>query len=854
VKGRVRGRWGRGWREGLSLAALWLGVTVCPAVGQSYDWPGKLTHVARGLDSPLVKDRVAALRGLALFAPVDVAPLLRKALDDESVEVRVVALEGLRTKGSVEDIPRLMSFVNAANDEERLGGVRALGQLGDRTAVDPLTRALGDPSPEIREAAVRALGRLGYADGVPGVTTLLHDPEVPVVLASIDVLASSGDTTAVFAILEKTKDPNLRVQVEALAAIGRLGDRRAVKPLTGMLYVEQREVRTAVIDALGQLADRDATPHLLKLMWELHDTEVGGAVLRALGRLGDPRAIGPLLQLLRYSSAAPGAADALKQLGPAVVPAVLEVLRDPSEPLMVERCLGVLAWVARRDVGASEATRQEVAERVVAGLDQQRFPLEASLPALLATERPVASRALLRHYADLLDGAGDPELDNLRPRYEQAPDLELRRQLVAGLAAFDDGGMVTPLLDLYPRMTDAERSSALAIFGRFKSPEALPHVIEALRKGAGDQPLAAARALGAYGDAPAGLALAERLRTAEGALLFEVGYALGRCPVPRVTDALWALATESTGRRKAVAISVLGDHLRAHPRPEIQATLLDWLDDEPEGPSAELIVPVVTVGAPTDAVVARLLAVYDDTPVPVKVRILQGLGAWRTKAAAALLRQAAASPHAALRAEAALGLGRLGVHDGESLALLLPLLSDTDQAVQLNAAAALVWLSDAALAEELRGRLEDVRGDARANLLLALGRADAAPGPRELQRLAARSTDDGVVRAAYRVAAHRRTVTDLGWLELERRRAPTPRSRALLDHLLEVTPWPVGDRWTRYVFADDDGPMVGQRAIIVLPDGVAIARTSDRGGEIRVEHEPGVCLIQTLDDTFRTGP
>lgn len=811
------------------LAALSLSLWSAP--GATYEWPGKMAEVARGLQSDAAKERVDALRGLVHFPYQEIRPLLVGALQDRAPQVQVAAMQTLAQLGQRQDSQLLYPFLNDLDPELRRAAIAALGKLRDPKAVDALLRTLGDPDPGVRVATLEALGDLGLDKAQGPVAALLSDRNREVSSKAIEVLARAGDGNAVFPLLEKIKDPVLRTQLDAIGALGLLGDPRATLPLLGLLYDPQTEVRMAVVEALGRLGDHRATPHLSRALLTEHSSPLGYRLIHTLGQLQDPAALPVLFQVMRHSGAGEAVPEAIALIGPEATPAVVQTLVQSQDRDEARRCLESLLLLFK-DPRLSQGQRSQVALALLARRDSLPVPPEQRTLALAASGAPEVLEFLLLELQRLshLPRQGKPE----------------RGQLGILLALlgqnYQDARVVRPLLTLYPRLDQEERALALAVLESAPSVEALPLLLRALED-EGDA-LRATRALGRLDDPQSTQALLGLLQKGQAPLLQEAAVGLGQHSTPGLQEALRGLL----GRRGPVqhgALLALGARLRLDPQPD-SLRALTRLVEESQDPQAVSLALDALGSAPQPGDAQVLLARYQAAPLALRRKLLQVLGEWRSQEAKPLLLEALGDPEPLIRGEAAWALGLLG--DPAQAPALLPLLREDAWPVALNASAALALLKNPEATQEAQAQLHRQRGAVRANLLLALHQQGAAPQGRELLAWARLHGSPQVLQAARRVLRERDQGQDAIYLQRLERLEASAGARSWAPQGAGLP----GDSWKRYLLTDEElRPITDERAHITRGDGLTLGRASDLSGIIRVEHlPPGPTLFYAVDEIY----
>ncbi len=283
-------------------------------------------------------DEIVRLRSVQLLTqfPSEAAaamPALLAALEDDSASVRAQASISLAALGDSALGP-LVAALESASPRARSGAARSLGLLGTRAtpAAGPLINRLADPDEFVREQVARALIALG-PEVLDLVGAALLDPDPQVHAAARSVLVGFGPRAVEHLVDSLQHDlPHIRRQV-TLAA-------------DAMDEASQARLRTALV-ARGTIERLpELGPEELVIKLESQEAFVREAVQREVTRRGET--IVPAL-VARLDAAEPVsravAADALKQLGPAALPAV---------PVLVAR-LGDSSAGVRRVVGESLA-------------------------------------------------------------------------------------------------------------------------------------------------------------------------------------------------------------------------------------------------------------------------------------------------------------------------------------------------------------------------------------------------------------------------------------------------------------------------------------------------------------------
>jgi HEAT repeat protein len=171
------------------------------------------------------------------------------------------------------------------------------------------------------------------------------------------------------------KSPDLGRRKQAVRALNRPAPEgrgaEVVAALRPLLDDPDKFLVDDVIRALGACEAPEAVPVLIE---ELPDQRHRNEAIKALGALRDPRALGPMLAYLKTSGFQ--VADALRRMGPAAEPALLERLGDPDPDVRRQACTilqdvggaPTLAFMqaARPDPDAGVRMMAQMAQRAIA--------------------------------------------------------------------------------------------------------------------------------------------------------------------------------------------------------------------------------------------------------------------------------------------------------------------------------------------------------------------------------------------------------------------------------------------------------------------------------------------------------
>jgi HEAT repeat protein len=343
------------------------------------------------LTSDLVRDAIVQLG-------ISAVPALIDALRDDDPRIRQAACTALGQIGNLAAVSELTKRLQDSVSDVRKAACTALGQIGDPSAVPALIACLNDwfisgaaanalvqigkpavpalietltsPSNRVCIAACTALGEIGDPDAVPELIQCLEDADWSVRSAACTALAQIGDAAAIPAlrvhaeIMEEARHAlyklggtsmSLQEAVRTLseqnqwgvlcraltsnlvrAAIVQLGS-IAVPALIDALHNDDPKIRQAACTALGHIGDTAAVPSLIQSL-EDEDRYVRSAACNALGQIGDPSAVPALIACLDQREISEAAANALVQIGKPAVPALIEALTSPSNPVRSAAC------------------------------------------------------------------------------------------------------------------------------------------------------------------------------------------------------------------------------------------------------------------------------------------------------------------------------------------------------------------------------------------------------------------------------------------------------------------------------------------------------------------------------------
>jgi HEAT repeat protein len=334
--------------------------------------PGVIPYLFDALTSGerMVQER--AIHILSSLDSVQCNTLLRFLIPMLNEELRYVASLNVTSSVMGADGAALdtISHSDACNVFHAI--IRALEHMGEQAkpSVHVLLEALTHQDPMVRRFSLDVFAAMGQAanDAMPNVIHLLHDPEWLVREAAVRAISEiSSDPIAVIrAMIEALSGDDLDVRRDAVAALGykkpeaihavhylhpmvdalkRPDDEQyyayiqylgtvtpehlegVVPAIVEMLHDPDRVVRRAVYEVLGAIgiAAKAAIPELFDGLLDV-DLSVRNAAARAYGKFG-VAAVPTLIGWLRFSD---GPAEALVEIGPDAVPALVEAFHVPQ--------------------------------------------------------------------------------------------------------------------------------------------------------------------------------------------------------------------------------------------------------------------------------------------------------------------------------------------------------------------------------------------------------------------------------------------------------------------------------------------------------------------------------------------
>lgn len=613
-----------------------------------------LELISRKLESSDAEERREAAVDLARLGR-DSIPLLLRAMGDRDWRVRKTAVEALVGFGGPEVTAGLVQRLSAEdNAGARNSAIEALVLLG-AASVDALLPLLDTTDPDERKFAVDVLGDIRDSRAVPGLMEKLRDDDENVRVAAAEALGKVRDPRAVDALIGCLAEYDQSwLDYASAEALGEIGDERALGPLIAALG--RSSLREPVLEALGKIGnvntlhplisgladplrivrevsatalcsiDRKIDPddrkrlasavrtgindRALSFLDELIDTS-GGALQRTavvvLGWSGRTGVVPKLFSLLREEEMEEPVAQALRSIGQACVPLLIERLGDGN--VMVRRVAAmVLGDLGRREAEndllallqdenghvrgtAAEAlgrigSRKAVAKLVELLEDEYENVQESAIRALAAIGDDTILDGLLRDFTardpgmrrnivHLLGRLGTDRASDALAFALKDEEPEVRKAVVVALGSLSGERAARPFLlaitddDPEVRMLAAE---GLARSGGAGAGEALIPLLS-------DDDLwvraAAARGLGGLDARKYSAVLASHLQQAHDIFLLSLVDVLGASAIPEALDPLLSLADHEDPEVRKTVLQALASYDWQRVRPAVLARLFD---------------------------------------------------------------------------------------------------------------------------------------------------------------------------------------------------------------------------------------------------------------------------------------
>jgi HEAT repeat protein len=597
----------------------------------------------------------AAARAAAFGDPALAAAVLAAALSEpENVGRRNAVVEALVGLGP-QAVPALIDAL-AAKPEHRKLIADALGLIGDLRGGAALAPLVDDEDANVRVAVAEALGRIGGTAARRALERALGRGELLLSQAALEGLNRLGASLPVGVVEPLLAAPTLRAA--ALEALGRAGVLPVLGVIGAALADPMRSTRDAAIRSLAELyrrldgagreavaaevaSHRDALPALTMALLEATlGTQRDAALL--LGLFKRPEAARPLVLALGDRDLRDAAMQALTMIGApaaetlaACAPDLESELRADAYALLPR--LGPAASDPRVLALLAEALDDEATEAAAAaaGALGEVGDRDALAPLLRAIDRWSGREESVAHAAaDALGRLGARHYDEVRVLVQSrglgGPDAPYLCRALGACGRADDAPLLRQALGA--DTAAVRRAAAEALAQLPPSSDVDEALTFALADESVDVRAAAARALGAHGDAQAADALARCALEGEPLVRAAASRALGQ-----------VATAHAVARSLLRRVADSRDPASAVPALEALARLDDRLDD------ARFLAAVTALDGETVKAAARALALRAPTsPDPIK------------QAAQVVLERALGDPRWDVRRQAVLALADFG--------------------------------------------------------------------------------------------------------------------------------------------------------------------------------------------------
>lgn len=616
-------------------------------------------------------------------------PDLVKAWQLSDDDVRTHATIALGNAGP-DALPLLQSAVKSKDDEVRGDALWALGIMGSpaHPALDAVRECLKDKSAPVRNTAVFAVRRIAAEpEAVAAIAPLLADRDPEVRESASQTLARFGEP-AVSELRAMLKVDALDVRKMAVTTIGLIGPEAtdAVPDLVALLRDPQGELQGDALDALASIGLR-AVPALAGALKQEQDPALRKQTILALGRVGKP-AVPLLADVLndKDPSVRLHAVTSLGRIGRTAVPTIALAFRDQDRDVRLE---------AARVLGTMNQADAVVVEVLTIGLRDPAAPVRNQATLSLQALRPDANAALKALTPLLEDKTLDIRLAAIRFLGELGPPAVPK--LVSLLkdaepAVWREASSTLEKLPapekvlfpaLLPLLTDERvtaRQNAVNILWRC-GPQAVPHLLEALKDKAPTVRLAAVRSLDKVtADSKVVFpALVQALEDEHPAVRGSAASTLGRFGTAALPSLSLALKDKDFGVR-AYAVLALSQ-LASSPK-EVLPLLEAAQKDENAKVREAVAVSLKSFGLPAVPLLIEMLADPDEDVWKKSVESLKEMRA-KTKGMVKLLAAAIKNEKVAVRQGAAYVLSRF---EEEGVPALIEALRDPNPGVRWEAA------------------------------------------------------------------------------------------------------------------------------------------------------------------------
>jgi HEAT repeat protein len=249
--------------------------------------------------------------------PPELIDALLKALDDEGGRVRSEAAYTLGIIGqpplSADESNRVIKALDHYDPAIRTAAARVIGRLQVKSACETLIKTINDSNEQVRFASMRALGDLKEESAVTALTEQFkYYDKGQGAWAALDALARIAHPSSVRLFKSRLNDKDELIRRAAAEGLARTGD-------------------ASELSTLQAGASTDSSPM------------TRAAMTFAMEKLGQ-NYLTRLVDFLNSSRLVPQVQGYLRELGPAIVPALAPRLQEPDADVraQVAEALGVL--------------------------------------------------------------------------------------------------------------------------------------------------------------------------------------------------------------------------------------------------------------------------------------------------------------------------------------------------------------------------------------------------------------------------------------------------------------------------------------------------------------------------------
>jgi len=526
-----------------------------------------------------------------------------------------------------------------------------------------------------RHAVLDALAH-GGASGISALIRALRSHEADVVMCAATALGEARDPAAVPHLIRLLQHPDLNVAQAAIDALGKLRAQAAASPIEAVLEADPW-LRFAAAHALGDIAHPGSVHALMRVA---ADSAISELAIEALGKIATVPAATVLAELLSIRVASGDFNGCLLGLGNAIRRMVDATGLDGSrawQRLASAEAKAVhdrlVTLLARREVEVTPAEHalKEAAVAVIRAL---------ALPSLFAVLVEAAwDTAIGEPLLDAVVFAGAASHPAVLAGLAHA-DPDVRVFSATAVAALGIAEATEPCVALLGASETRVRVAALRALAGLAAEGAVPSMLRCLADPAEPVRKAAVRALGAMdaGLVTRALLAARELAEAQAPLVLEI-MRISPCPEQR----------EFVGRALA------------DPREEVRRAAVGVLAANETLDSLEVLEPLL-----------------DDPSVAVRAEVVQALGHRRSRRALRRLEQQfERDPET--RAQSLRALGRIG--DGATARRLMACYRGHERPVRLGIIDALGAITAPAAEPFLAQLLGDRRPEVRGRAVVAIG-------------------------------------------------------------------------------------------------------------------------------------